>query len=505
MSDKTTSPNVIIIGAGIAGLSAGIYAQMNGYNSKIYEMHSLPGGLMTAWKRKGYTIDGCIHWLSGSSKAYPDYYRWWEEIGLIQGREIFNPEVFNQIHGKDGRVLNLYADADRLESHLLELSPQDGKAIRALCQAVRSFAHVPFSAGDTLAAKIGNGIRMMGVMPQFMHWGRMSMADLANTFTDPFIRDSLKKIWYPEMSAMGLLFTLAMMHNKGAGYTLGGSLPMALAVEKRYLSLGGQIQYEARVKRILVENDRAVGVELEDGSTRRAEVVISAADGYSTIFKMLDGHYLNDEIKTLYSGSQPIFPPILFVGLGVKRTFPELPACTGGISYLLDDPFQAAGKTVDSLDAMFYNFDPSLAPAGKTAVTVILPTSYTYWKELYGDGQNREKYDAEKQQVAIEVIKRFEKFFPGFEGQVEMADVATPVTFEHFTGNWQGSFEGWIPTVKMVAKSMSLDKTLPGLENFYMVGQWVQAGGGLPSGVMTGREVIQKLCRKDGRKFTTQV
>ena len=64
---KGNSRSVMIIGAGIAGLSAGIYAQLNGYRSRIYEMHSLPGGLMTAWKRKGYTMDGCIHWLTGSS------------------------------------------------------------------------------------------------------------------------------------------------------------------------------------------------------------------------------------------------------------------------------------------------------------------------------------------------------------------------------------------------------------------------------------------------------
>lgn len=48
--------SVIIIGAGIAGLSAGCYGQMNGYNTKIFEMHSIPGGLCTSWKRKSYTF-----------------------------------------------------------------------------------------------------------------------------------------------------------------------------------------------------------------------------------------------------------------------------------------------------------------------------------------------------------------------------------------------------------------------------------------------------------------
>jgi phytoene dehydrogenase-like protein len=81
-----------------------------------------------------------------------------------------------------------------------------------------------------------------------------------------------------------------------------------------------------------------------------------------------------------------------------------------------------------------------------------------------------------------------------------MVDVASPVTFERYTGNWQGSFEGFLPTpTSMMA---SIPKTLPGLSNFYMAGQWVQAGGGLPAGLITGQDVIGRICKADGKKFT---
>jgi len=63
------SKKVIIIGGGVAGLSAGIYGQLNGYDTEILEMHTLPGGQCTAWKRKGYTFDYCIHWLVGTSSG----------------------------------------------------------------------------------------------------------------------------------------------------------------------------------------------------------------------------------------------------------------------------------------------------------------------------------------------------------------------------------------------------------------------------------------------------
>jgi phytoene dehydrogenase-like protein len=63
---KNSSTEIIIIGAGISGLAAGCYAQMNRYRTQIFEMHNLPGGLCTAWKRNGYVFDGCIHYLFGS-------------------------------------------------------------------------------------------------------------------------------------------------------------------------------------------------------------------------------------------------------------------------------------------------------------------------------------------------------------------------------------------------------------------------------------------------------
>jgi phytoene dehydrogenase-like protein len=495
--ETLNNKTMLIIGAGIAGLSMGVYAQLNGYTSRIHEMHTQPGGLMTAWKRKGYTIDGCIHWLTGSSKDY-DYYQYWEEIGLIQGREIFNPEVFNRVEGHNGEVLNLYTDVNKLERHLLEISPEDQKVIREMCSAIRSFTKWNPSINNNLADTMKSIIPMASVMPVLMKWGKLTMKEFSDRFQNTFLRETFSTLWFPDISMVGLLMTLAMLHRKAAGYPVGGSLPMAEAVEKRYLSLGGQINYNARVEKILVENGKAVGIRLEDGSEERADIIISAADGRATIFNMLDGNYVDEKITDLYKNAK-VFPSLLFIGLGVKREMPEYFGLTSGLSFPLKESFVAGGEVVDKLEVMIYNFDPSMAPAGKTAMTVMLPTSYTYWKELSAD---HEKYDAEKKEVAMNIIRGLSTRFPELEADVEMADVATPLTFERYTGNYQGNFEGWLPTPQAMMKPIS--KSLPGLDNFYMVGQWVQAGGGLPSGVMTAREVMKRICKQDGRGFKTE-
>jgi phytoene dehydrogenase-like protein len=86
-----------------------------------------------------------------------------------------------------------------------------------------------------------------------------------------------------------------------------------------------------------------------------------------------------------------------------------------------------------------------------------------------------------------------------------MVDVATPLTFERFTGNWQGTFEGWMITPEnagVVMKPMS--QNLPGLQNMYLCGQWVEPGGGLPTGVMSARRLLKAICKEDGIKFQTE-
>ncbi|MCE1252558.1 MAG: NAD(P)/FAD-dependent oxidoreductase [Anaerolineae bacterium] len=504
MSSQTqSSRSVIIIGAGIAGLSTGIYARLNGYHTKIFEMHSLPGGLMTAWKRKGYTIDGCIHWLTGSEPS-SNFYPMWADIGLIQKREIIYPDVFNHIEGPNGEELNIYRDVNRLEKHLIELAPEDADFIKSFCGSVRACSgfNPPVESSDNPLIKFFNNLRglpkMLTVLPHLIRWTNMPMREFSSRFKNPFLAEAMKNLWMPEMSATTFIFTLAWLNDKTAGYPLGGSLPMAQDVEARYRQLGGEIEYNCRVKKILVENNSAVGVLLEDGREVRADTIISAADGHATIFDMLEGRYLDDKIRMVYRDYTP-FPPLLLIGLGVNRTFNELPAVNGGFNIYLDKALEIAGEKISHLDCMIYNFDPNLAPEGKTALTVMVGTKYNYWKEISAEP---ELYESEKKRIAIETIQRLNGRFPGLSDQVEMVDVATPMTFERYTGNWQASFEGWLPTPQAVRASIPM--ILPGLNHFYMVGHWVQAGGGLPSGIMTGHDVVKQMCKRDGISFKTR-
>jgi phytoene dehydrogenase-like protein len=498
--------SIIIIGAGFAGLSAGIYAQMNGYTTQIFELHDKPGGLCTAWKRKGYTIDGCIHWLVGSSPR-SGMYRYWQEVGIAQGREFVDADEYMRFEGADGRTLIFYSDVDRLEKHLLEFSPQDAGPIHEMISGIRMALNFdqPTEADPPLRRlqKLLKLVLTMTVRGKDMQkWMKASAAEFSTRFKDPVLREALMEMWFPEFSMLFMLFTFAYLHTRNAGYPIGGSLPMSMALAGRYTGLGGVIHYEQRVDKILVEGDRAVGVRLADGSEHRAGRVISAADGHTTIFKMLDGKYADEKTREPYE-KWSVFPPLLFVGVGINHSFADEPKTVAGMSFPLRQPTEIGEAVRDRMSVHIFNQDPTLAPAGKTSLVVMMPSNYEYWKEL---AEDRVAYEEKKDQVARTVVELLDQRFPDISQQVEMVDVATPLTFERYTGNWQGSFEGWLLTPENASVVMKpMPQTLPGLQDFYLCGQWVEPGGGLPTGVMSGRRLVKSLCKQDSRKFQTTV
>ncbi len=496
-----SSSDIIIIGAGIAGLAAGCYGQMNGYRTRIFEMHHLPGGLCTAWERKEYVFDGCIHYLFGSAPGQP-FYRLWEELGAVQGRQFAHHDEFMRITGRDGKTLIVYSDPDRLERHMKELSPADSRLIEGFCAGIRALTRFDMSLMQQKPKALMGladwgrlGLKMLPFVGPLVKWGLVSAEGFANRFKDPFLRRAVPQMFawtsIPVMVGMSLL---AYTHNKNAGFPVGASLEFARAIEKRYLEFGGEICYRSQVERVLVESGRAVGVRLYNNEEYRADRVISACDGRSTVFDLLGNKYVNRQIRRLYDGHLPIHSQ-LQVSLGVNR---DLSGEPHWVTYLLDEPVMIAGEERYEIGVKHYCFDPSLAPDGKSVVIIMLPTHYSYWQRIYG----RTIYDAEQIQESDILIDRLEQLYPGIKADIEFADVATPLSYERYTGNWQGSSCGWLLTRRTLFTMIrGMRKTLPGLRNFFIIGQWVEPGGSVPVVAMSGRNIIQRICHEDKKAF----
>lgn len=460
-----------------------------------------------AWKREDYLIDGGIHFLMGHRPGQPiyDLYR---ELGTA--RDNCCTDMTTASHFVDeasGVEVDVTCDLDRLADDLKAIAPADARLIDDLLASARAMrgASTSFETGmgkppelmspiDYLRMFWGTG-RDLGIRTAFKAFvGSYSrpMADYVQGVQSLLLRKILANVFLPEVPVWFVLLLLALLGDRQMGLLAEGCPGFVQPIEERYRALGGKATYKATVREILVEDNQAVGVRLVDGTEHGADVVVSAADGYSTIFNMLGGRYVDKKIEERYRNWELIRPYVM-VSFGVAREFPDVPPIT---CIMLKEPITIGRQAARQLVLRIFNYGTRFAPSGKTVVQATFETEWDFWNDLQKD---RPRYDAEKQRVAEEVLSRLEVYHPGVSSLVEVTDVATPYTTWRYTLNHKGAYEGWLPTPKNIMAF--IPRTLPGLDNFYMAGQWVMPGGGVPPCLYSGRHVIQILCRRDGKRF----
>ncbi|OHD82635.1 MAG: hypothetical protein A2355_15055, partial [Spirochaetes bacterium RIFOXYB1_FULL_32_8] len=373
-----------IIGAGIAGLTIGCYLQMNGFNTQIFESHSIAGGLCTAWKRKGYTFDGCIH----STIASGDRYKLNKWFGEIINFDTIKYHFYNElslIQFEDGKTFHFYTNPDKLENELIALAPEDETFIKKMIQSIKVFAKhdLQMSKPIELWSPLDYYLRQFITLPYISHlskWSK-SLKETISKCKSPLLRSVLNQDFFTRYPFYFFLISLGQMNNNSVGYPIGGSLQFANTIEETYKNCGGTIHYNSKVEKIIVNNHRASGIVLEDGKKmENADYVISAADGFETIYSMLDGKYIDKKITQRYE-SHSKWPSVVLVSLGVNRSFATEPSL---VDIRLNSEFIIDEQTkTDTLPVTIYNFDSTLAPEGKTCIRVIFHThNYKYWDDL---------------------------------------------------------------------------------------------------------------------------
>jgi phytoene dehydrogenase-like protein len=160
------------------------------------------------------------------------------------------------------------------------------------------------------------------------------------------------------------------------------------------------------------------------------------------------------------------------------------------------EPFEVGSTQNDSLYIRVCNDDKCFAPPGHTVVQAMLRTDYDWW------ATRGTRYGAVKDAVAEIALTRLNRVFPGLRDAVRLTDVATPLTYWNMARSWKGAYEGWMPNAESIFGHVK--KTLPGLSAFYMAGQWVEPGGGVPTAINSGRQVVQLVCADARREFVAQ-
>jgi phytoene dehydrogenase-like protein len=427
----------------------------------------------------------------------------WQELGVIQDTRFhYHDEVARVESGE--KSLSLCADPRRLEEQMLALSPADARLVHEFVRhvTVTDLSNMISLKPAEMAGPLDT-LKMLGtLLPALgtvLRYHNVTLQEFAQRFQDPFLRDAVRFVaelpGYPmprlPMLIMGGVLKYSVSEG---GVPLGGSQKVVLGMAETYRKLGGEIYYKSRVEDLIVENDRAVGVRLEDGAEHRADLVVWAADGRTLIYDLLGGRYLGDEVTSMYSDWTPVQAPV-HVMLGVARDLSQEPHL---LAFEAKNPILIAGEEHRWMTFRHHCFDPSLAPPGCSVAEAWYATPYEHWERLARD---RVAYEAEKKRIADHAIAELDARWPGLAAQIEVVDVATPTTYVRYTGNWRGSPCGWYRTPENFMNAPV--RSLPGLSGLYMVGQWTKPYAGTLESALTGRQLIQLLCKRSGRPFVT--
>jgi phytoene dehydrogenase-like protein len=332
-------------------------------------------------------------------------------------------------------------------------------------------------------------------------------SDYAAKFKDPRLAEVMSYSYFdPAMpqSQFTMVYQMVGMIKRTLGFTQGGGHGLSEYLTNLFKSLGGRLLLKTPIKKILTNGSLAIGVETKSGEKHFADYTITACDGRSVIYNMLEGKFTNRHVEKAYNECEA-YPSIFRIYYGVDMDFSNEPhTLVHLLPCELDIPGLYKGHTKDSICVRHYcGLDSSFAPPGKSVVNTCFFSDYDYWKNLRT--ANLKRYRAEKQKVVDLATAQIDKLYPGFSEKVEVASAATPATYERYTGNYRGSIKGWLDDGTDISDHLEkFGMNLPGVDNLYMIGAWV-AHGGMIRVAASGRHVIHMICKGHGKAFKTSL
>jgi len=250
-------------------------------------------------------------------------------------------------------------------------------------------------------------------------------------------------------------------------------------LEDKVKTLGGRIIFNSKVDKVIVEEKTATGLEIK-GEKKPFDAVIITQDLLTV--KNLLGKQPSDKWIQAAGYNPPV--QTVFASIGIRDDLSDLP-----YAFAFDEEIIVGGIKYDSIELSNYAEHKSYAPPGCTSLTCSFTgDNYAYWKELKEKGT----YDEHKQQFADELKRLIEKNMPRVKDKIEVINIATPLTYERYTGSYKGA---WM-TVLLKGKSASLPRSISAeYKRLYFAGFRTGAPGGLAIALLSGFKAAQYVCR----------
>jgi len=471
---------VVVIGAGVSGLAAAIYARQAGHHVTVLEKCPNPGGVSTSWKRKGYLFEGGIHWLIGSTPVMKTAHERWLDTGALKENNPihFKDPIFTFVKG-DVKI-NLWRNLDKFCDELLQLCPEDSKAIRRFRKDVSLCSHF-FGALDLPNERRRRILLLPAFICAVVRLLTQSVEEYAGKFRTAILRDFFSTVISKNHNAISLVYTIATYAVGDSGYPEGGSLRLAQNMADNAEQLGCDIRYKTTVEKVCVDDGKVCGV-ISDGQYHEADNVIVASNTLRAIDKLFDTPIEEKWARKMRASQKSL--TCMFLSLGVEADLSHYPE---GLHIVLDKPLNLAGHEFPIINMSNYSWQRGYAPEGHTALTLIfIGDTYEWWQKAKEDG----RYEQEKKAVTDAVIAALEQYIPECKGKVAVTDLATPLTYERYCDTHHGE---WMTVWHKNTIPPMIPAECKSIKGLHFAGQRTMLSGGLPIATMTGQKAAMAI------------
>lgn len=477
--------DIIIIGAGLGGLTAGAKLAKHGKTVLLIEQHFKPGGCATIFKRKDFIFEVGLHEMDGLDKRDMKT-KIFSDLGVFDKVEFLKvPEFYHFIN--DRYKITIPHEPERAIEVLIENFPEEKTGIDAYFdqilnarkKAKESEGKAEKSVGEFLDSIIDNEDLKL-----------VLLGNLGYFHDDPY---SLSLYYYSV--AQGSYYS------GGGNFIKGGSQKLSNYLADFISENGGKVILKHLVTEIITENNKAVGVKYKAIKKNESEEITAFADEIianaaipnvaNMLLPKVYGEKLQQKIHKLEKAAS-----LLTIYFGFKKPVKDI-GNRYYSTFIYDDSVktQADIKTNNKGDFNKRSFtfvdysqvDSALTTKDKSVGVVCCIDYFGDWDKL-----GKEEYKAKKEEVAEIYIEKLEKLIPGIKDQIEYYEVGTPKTVARYTLNPEGAVYGFAQTLERV----KYDK-IQSIDNLHFASAWTKIGGGFSGAIFSGHLCAMDILRKN--------
>lgn len=494
--------DVIVVGAGLGGLTAASLLAKKGLSVLIVEQQDKPGGACTSFKREDrvYDVGAAMLYGFGEKGFRPFHF-------LLNQLE----EPIDIIHHKtlarmtfEGREIVFWPDLQRFIEEMTELFPEDAQGLRLFYAdlykmyeniVIKNEVIVPpseFSRRQALRSLMSDPFSILK-MQKLLSTSTLEL--LQKYFNSPELLNFYDKLCsaYAYTTAKETPAVLAATmfidnHVGGVYYPAGGAQMLPNTVEKAFERYGGQVLYRTLVDKVLIRQGTAYGVRLHDGDVILADRVIANATVWNIYEHLIDPENVSAKKLEQVRSLVPTFPSMTLYMVIDRKGIPE--------NYYPWEIFIENRKVIDSSDLTLYInslVDSTLCAPDELVVMAIAP-NFCKWPAPGDPGYRSRAYEDQKQQEAQRMLDQIEAHIPGFRQHIRSMIIGTPTTIERYLLKNGGAVGG--PKNQLGQEMLKRLHARSELKHLYFCGDSTVMGTGAPATVVSGVGAANVILRE---------